>query len=358
MRSPRLEIFPDRIRSNAASVIGECHKAGIRVACVTKVLLAHPEVAHALFSGGADMLADSRLENLERLRSHFPHCPLVLLRFPAPSEAREIVETVDISLNSSLATLHALDAASLSRGIRHQVIIMTDLGDLREGVWPERLRDLLIQARDLKGIEILGLGANLGCYGGVIPTVENMSRLVEIRNSARIETGLGLPLISGGNSSALPLLRAGTLPGEVNHLRIGETIILGRNPIDRAPWPGTRQDTVRLVAEIIEIERKPSVPIGPRMPNALGRSEGFPDRGIRLRALCNLGRQDTVIEGLVPVDPGIAVLGGSSDHLILDVEEAANDLEVGGEVHFQPDYGALLALSTSPFVEKTVIRGE
>jgi len=55
--------------------------------------------------------------------------------------------------------------------------------------------------------------------------------------------------------------------------------------------------------------------------------------------------------------PGISVLGGSSDHLILDVEDAAENVKVGDELEFWPGYGALLALSTSPYVQKVVIRG-
>ena len=146
------------------------------------------------------------------------------------------------------------------------------------------------------------------------------------------------------------------MPKEINHFRIGEAIVLGRNVLDRSPWPGTRQDTLKVVAEIIELEEKPSIPIGETGQDAFGNEPEFVDRGIRKRALLNLGRQDVVIEGLEPIDPGIIVLGGSSDHLVLDVSDAQSDLRVGDEVAFYPGYGATLAAATSDYVEKVVIK--
>mgnify|MGYP003486331643 CR=1 FL=1 len=137
----------------------------------------------------------------------------------------------------------------------------------------------------------------------------------------------------------------------------GESITLGRNVIDRTPWPGTRQDTFLAVAEGIEVERKPSIPIGLRSQDAFGGHATFVDRGIRTRAICNIGRQDVVVDGVTPVDPGMIVLGGSSDHLIVDVEEAAQDVRTGSEIAFIPSYGSLLAATTSPYVQKVVLRG-
>jgi predicted amino acid racemase len=184
-----------------------------------------------------------------------------------------------------------------------------------------------------------------------------MQLLVDLRQTCREATGLPLDLLSGGNSANLPLLASGRLPPQVNHLRIGETITLGRNVLDRTPWPGTRQDTLRVVAEVIEVERKPSVPIGASGPDAFGGHTVFVDRGIRTRAICNLGRQDILVDGITPEDPGILVLGGSSDHLILDVQDAAERVRTGAEIGFFPSYGSLLAATTSPSVQKVVQRG-
>ena len=356
-RTPRLEIFPERIAANARSVIAACHAHGGAVACVTKVTCAHPAVVHAFELGGADMIADSRLLNLMSMANTGIGLPLMLLRIPAPSRAADVVRCADVTLNSSLGTIQLLSEAAQFLKKRHQVIVMVDVGDLREGVWPDRALEVVKGASRFPGIDVVGLGCNLACYGGVIPSVENMNALIAIRDTCRRETGLELATLSGGNSSSLPLLASGKMPKEINHFRLGESIVLGRNVLDRSPWPGTRQDTFRLVAEVVEVERKPSVPIGDRGQNAFGETSEFEDRGIRLRAICNLGRQDAAIDGLEPVDEGIFVVGGSSDHLILDVEEARGPVALGQEIAFRPNYAALLALSTSPYVQKVVVRG-
>jgi predicted amino acid racemase len=166
-----------------------------------------------------------------------------------------------------------------------------------------------------------------------------------------------LSVLSGGNSANLPLLMSGEMPAEINHFRIGEALILGLNVIDRSPLPGTRQDGLRVVAEIIELEEKPSIPIGPTGQDAFGNVVEFIDRGIRKRALLNIGRQDIDISGIMPEDEGLIVLGGSSDHLVLDVSDAPKTLCLGDEVAFRPSYSALLAASTSPYVHKSVLQG-
>ena len=358
MRTPRLEIYPQRIRNNARSVVELCHRHGAQLACVTKVTCAHPTVSQALMDAGADWLADSRVANLWALHEQGHRGPFLLLRLPHPSEAVEVVRTADYSLNTSMVTLKALSEAALFLQKKHKVILMIDVGDLREGIWPDRAIDLTRQAKELRGLEIAGLGCNLACYGGVMPSIQNMRLLVDTREACRRETGLELPILSGGNSSGLPLLATGTMPKEINHFRVGEAIVLGRNVIDRSPWPGTRQDTFIGVAEFIEVEQKPSIPIGDRGQDAFGVSQSFVDRGLRHRAICNIGRQDVKVDGIDPCDPKIIVLGGASDHLLLDVEEAAERPVVGALFRFFPGYGALLAMMTSPYVHHIIVSGD
>jgi predicted amino acid racemase len=356
-RTPRLEIYPDRIKDNARSVVASCHAHGAQVACVTKVTCAHPAVVHALEQGGADMIADSRILNLRSMANTGLALPLMLLRIPAPSAAADVVRCADVTLNSSVETIRLLSEAAQFVNRRHQVIVMVDVGDLREGVWPDRAIGVVKEASRLPNIDVVGLGCNLACYGGVIPSVENAHALIEVRDACRKATGLELATLSGGNSSSLPLLASGKMPKEINHFRIGEAIVLGRNVLDRSPWEGTRQDTFRVVGEVVELERKPSVPVGDRGQDAFGETCEFEDRGVRLRAILNLGRQDVVVDGIEPEMQGITVLGGSSDHLILDVEDAEREVKLGDELAFYPGYGALLALATSPYVQKAVMRG-
>jgi len=355
-RTPRLEIYTDRIGTNARIIINLCRAHGAQVACVTKVMGAHPAILQALEAAGADMIADSRILNLQSIANTGVMLPVLLLRSPAPSRVADVIRCADYSLNSSLETIELLSQAAQLLKRSHKVIVMVDIGDLREGIWPDRVVSVVRKAAKLPRIEIVGLGANLACFGGVIPTIENMQMLVDLRDACRKATGLSLDLISGGNSANLPLLASGGMPKEINHFRIGEAITLGRNVLDRSPWPGTHQDTIRVVAEVIEVERKPSIPIGARAQDAFGGHVEFVNRGIRKRALCNIGRQDVVVDGIVPEDKGIIVLGGSSDHLVLDVEEAEHEVRIGDEVGFFPTYGSLLAATTSPYMQKVVIK--
>ncbi len=355
IRTPRLEIFPKKIQENAKTIIDKIHASGASVACITKVTCANPAVVRSLEAGGADMIADSRILNLQSLVGTGMNLPLMLLRIPAPTRVVDIVRCADYSLNSSAFTVKKLSEAAQIFNLNHKVIVMVDIGDLREGVWPDRVNAVVKSMANLPNIEVVGLGCNLACYGGVIPNHKNMQMLVDIRDECRRVTGLELPVLSGANSAALPVLFNGEMPREINHYRIGETILLGRNVIDRSPWPGMHQDTFRVVAEVVEIEPKPSIPIGERGQDAFGGYADFVDRGTRRRAICNIGRQDVVVDGIIPEDPGIIVLGGSSDHLILDVEEAQEKIILGSEIGFLPGYGALLAAATSPYVQNVVI---
>jgi predicted amino acid racemase len=46
------------------------------------------------------------------------------------------------------------------------------------------------------------------------------------------------------------------------------------------------------------------------------------------------------------------VLGGSSDHLLLDLTDATHKYKVGDVLTFKVGYGSMLKAMTSPYVEK------
>ncbi|MDJ0868157.1 MAG: alanine/ornithine racemase family PLP-dependent enzyme [Myxococcota bacterium] len=351
MGRPYLTIDLRAVERNARAVVALCGRHGIAVTGVTKCTCGSPAVARAMLRGGVTSIGESRMENVQRLRAAGVDAPLMMLRIPPLSRVHEVAASVDLSLNSELAVLAGLSEAAARRGRRHPVIVMVDLGDLREGVWPDDVLPFAREVLALEGIRLVGLGANLTCYGGVIPTAENMARLVRRAEAVEKTHDVQLPWLSGGNSSALGLIAAGSMPARINHVRIGEAILLGRETVRRDPVPGTVQDAFRLYGEVIERKEKPSMPIGPRGRDAFGRATAFEDRGERPRALVNLGREDVDVEGLTPVDGRLTLLGATSDYLVLDVGEA-RELRVGDEVAFAPSYGALLAAMDSEYVEK------
>jgi arginase len=349
---PTIEIDLDKIERNAAAIVAQCAEHGVAVVGVTKVTCGMPHVARALLRAGVSALGESRLENVMRLRDAGITAPIMMLRIPPISAAPDVVDLVDVSLNSEIKVLRALSDAALSRGRQHDVIIMVDLGDLREGVWPDDLVPFMDRVWELEGVRVIGMGANLSCYGGVVPSADNLGLLVRMVEEVEQRYGVAIQVVSGGNSSSLPLMRDGRLPRRINQLRIGEAIMLGRETVHGTPWHGTVQDAFTIRAEIIELKRKPSVPIGVTTRDAFGGQPAFSDRGVRLRAILNTGREDVLIDGLRPLDPRVRILGASSDHMILDVEDSSEPLSVGDRVAFLPDYGALLAAMTSAYIQK------
>lgn len=354
---PYVSIDLDKIEHNARIIVALCAAHGIEVSGVSKCTCGQPDVAQAMLRGGVASIADSRLENIARLKSAGVGSAGMLLRLPPLSAVDAVVEMVEVSLNSELAVLTALSAAAERRGVIHAVILMVDLGDLREGVWPDDLIPLVREAVRLPGIRIRGLGTNLACFAGVGPSAANMNQLVALATATEQVLGAPLRWISGANSSALQLIASGQMPPPVNHARIGEAILLGRETIRRRPWPGTFQDAFVLHAEVLEVKIKPSLPLGERGQDAFGRRRTFADRGKVKRALLNVGREDVDVEGIVPLDTGAEILGASSDYLIMDVSATGREIAVGDTMSFSLNYGALLAAMTSEYVQTRLARG-
>lgn len=318
---------------------------------VTKVTCGAPEVARAMLAGGAAGIAESRLENVERMRDAGVSAEFWSLRAPTPEQAEETVRLVDISLESEIETVHALDAVARALGTRHRIIAMVDLGDLREGMMPADLPVFLDAVEPLANIEVFGIGTSLTCYGAIVPDAENLSELVALTQTAEARLGRRLH-VSGGMSSSLDALIDGVLPERIDGLRIGESILLGVSTVTREPILGLHADAITISAPVIECLVKPSKPHGTSAQDAFGGRPTFVDRGERRRAILAIGRQDVVPEGLTPLDPRIHVLGASSDHLVLDVHDLPEPPRLGEAIEFVPGYAATLAAYTSRYVEK------
>ncbi|MEW9121420.1 MAG: ornithine racemase Orr [Thermotaleaceae bacterium] len=354
MAYPRLEINLKKLYHNAKMLVEQCKAEGIAVAGVTKVFCGDPIIAQVLIDGGIAMLADSRIQNLKKLQTL--SVPKMLLRIPMLSEVEEMIEYADISLQSELAVIEKTSRIALEKGKDHHILLMVDLGDLREGCWEDEIYSLSEKIVKLGGVKLSGIGTNFGCYGGVIPEDHSLQRLVEIKNKVEENCGITLEIVSGGNSNSLHLLWENKIPKEVNQLRLGEPIVLGKEDVYDATIEGFYDNGFRLWAEIIEIKSKPSVPIGKIGVNAFGYVPTFENRGIRKRAIVALGRQDILLDGISPVEKGVLVLGASSDHLLLDIEEMERELKIGDILEFKMNYGALLAAMTSPYVHKIYVK--
>lgn len=353
MSGPEVAIDLGRIERNARVVTTRCAEAGVKVFGVTKGMCGMPQVARAMLRGGVVGLAESRFENIRRLRDSGIAAPIMLLRSPPISRAEEVVRSIDISLQSELAIIREVSRIAERMGRVHDIMLMVDLGDLREGIWPSELLPTVEEVLTLRGVRIAGIGTNLGCFGAIMPTEENLSQLVAHAYKIERLAGISLDYVSGGASSSLQLLLDGTLPPGINNLRVGEAILQGGIETFREkPWEALEYDACRLTADVIEVKKKPSRPIGKSGYDAFGNQPYFPDEGDRLRAIANIGREDVIVEGLTPIDKGARVLGASSDHLLMDVTDADPPIAVGDRVSFRMGYGAMLLAMTSEYVEK------
>lgn len=351
MSAPRLEIDLDKIHHNARILVDRLASKGISVTGVVKSSLGSPEIAHTLLRAGVSMLGDSRIENLERMRGAGIEGPMLLLRSPMMSQVESVVEYADVSLNSELAVIRKLSSAAISMGKSHGVILMVELGDLREGVLPSDLEDTVREVLTLPSIELKGIGANLACHSGVSPDKSNMQELSELADAVETTFGVTLEIISGGNSANLDWAFSGVGIGRINNLRLGESIMLGCEPLHRKPIEKLYTDAFSLVAEVIESKVKPSLPWGTIAQTAFGLKPPNIDRGDIAQVILALGHQD-VDPGGLQGPPGTMVIGASSDHLIID--SGADRLVVGAELRFQLNYSALVRLMTSPFVSKVL----
>lgn len=351
---PRITADLTKIKHNIDALAALCGENGVSIAAVSKVVCADERIVRVLEESGATMLADARTENLAQLDTRKPK---LLLRAPAPEEAEEAVTLADISLVSEIATIQALGTAARAAGKVHQIILMIDLGDLREGLLfldREAIYRAADAAKAAEGIALVGVGTNLTCYGAIIPDETNLGELCQIADELRARTGLPIPIVSGGNSSTLGLLKRGLVPEGVNHLRLGESILLGNDTAACRVMNGLYGDAFTLATRLIEVQRKPSVPIGESGANAFGEHPTFESLGDQIRGICKIGRQDTVADGLTPRDGDIKIIGASSDHLIVDLTNA-REYHVGDVLEFTPDYGALLRAYTSPYVARGYI---
>ncbi|MGE5682303.1 MAG: ornithine racemase Orr [Bacillota bacterium] len=353
MSYPALIIDKEKVRHNTALLVDKCKEHGVSVAAVSKVFCGIAEVAQAMVDGGAAMIADSRLENLKKLQSI--KVPKMLLRIPMKSQAGQIIKYADISLNSEIETIRAISEEAIKQGKVHNIILMTDLGDLREGVWSENIVEFAGEVLCLKGIRLKGLGTNLTCYGGVIPNQDNLCKLIALARQIEERYNIKLDIISGGNSSSLHLIFKDQMPEGINQLRLGESIVLGLETAFGERIEGTYRDAFTFAAEIVEIKEKPTVPVGEIGMDAFGQKPVFEDKGKRRRGILAAGRQDININGIIPRDKCISIFGGSSDHLLVDFTDCRSCYKIGDIIEFDLTYGGLLAAATSEYVEKIII---
>ena len=350
------------VRENIRKLDALLRPHGIEWTLVTKLLGGEERVLRSIIESEEMRLVrsigDSRIQNLRKIREIDPSIRTMYLK-PAPvARAQSIVECADISLNSSHATIAALDREAEKLGKKHEVVVMIEMGELREGVVRGGVLDFYESIFGMENIDVIGIGTNLGCMYGVEPTFDKLIQLSLYKELIEAKFDHHLDIVSGGSSITLPLLEMGRVPAGVNHFRIGESVFFGNSLKDGSQLADLSMTAFDFSAEIVEIESKEVIPDGAIGDAAIGITPALvvdpgPER--RQRAIVDFGQIDVNPDRLRPKDQSVVFAGSTSDMTVYDLGEETTGLGVGDQLHFLPDYSAVARLMHSPYIDKKIL---
>jgi len=354
MITPRIEVDLGKIRHNTRFLVDHLKSQGISVTAVTKAVCGHPEIAQAMLDGGAIELGESRMRNVERLRKAGITAPIALIRTPMLSQVDQVVQCCDTSYNTEIAVITRLGDAALRKKSVHGIILMVEMGDMRDGIMPENIEAVAAQVNAIPGVALKGIGANYACLGGTVPDAAKMAAFSTIAREIKGASGSSMETVSGGNSANLPWALGHQPKGCINNLRLGEAILLGVEPVSGNHIDGLYTDAFTLIAEVIEAKVKTAPSSASFTDPALAALQLGPENVRSERLIIAVGKQDTDISGLT-LPKGVTFLGATSDHMV--VGTVRSHTRVGGELRLQMNYSALMRAMAAPDIT-TVVKGE
>lgn len=333
-------------------------KNKIEWAVVSKILCGNESYINELIACGTKEICDSRISNLAKVKSVNPEVQTVYIKPPAISHIPKVIKYADASFNTEFNTIKALSKEAKKQGKTHKIIIMIELGDLREGIMGEHLIDFYAKIFELPNIKVTGIGSNLNCLHGVMPSEDKLIQLSLYEQLIEAKFGKKIPWVTGGTSVTIPLLFKKQIPEGINHFRVGETLYFGNNLFNGSVIEGMHGDVFKLYAEIIEITEKPKVPIGQLDSNPSGDVFEIDENDYgktSQRAIIDIGLLDISPDFLIPEDGKLDISGASSDMLILDLESTSKSYKVGDVIPFKLKYMGALRVLNSNYIEKRII---
>lgn len=323
---------------------------------VSKVFCGSKTYLKEIIDLGVKQMCDSRITNLKIIKSLNPNIETVFIKPPAKRYISSVVKYADASFNTEYETIKMLSDEAVRQNKTHKIIIMIELGELREGVMREEFIDFYGKVFNLPNIEVVGLGTNLTCMYGVLPNQDKLLQLCLYEQLIEAKFNKTIPYISGGSSVTIPLISRGLLPKAINHFRIGETLFLGTDVYNNEPNPNMHQDVFKLYAEIIELREKPMIPDGNLGHNVNGEVLQFneDENNSSHRAIIDIGILDVEEGHIRPLDADLKIVGSSSDMMVVDLGENSNKYKVGSLIEFDLDYMAILRLMNCDYVNKVV----
>ena len=329
----------------------------IEWAIVAKLLCGNEKFLEVLLNISNNEICDSRLSNLKTIKKLSPETQTIYIKPPAKRLAKSIVQFADVSFNTELATLEVHSTEAVKQKKVHRVVLMVEMGELREGIMARNLMSFYDEVLALPNIEVVGLGTNLNCLNGILPDEKKLQKLNRFKEIVEEHSGEKIPYISGGSSVTIPLIFTNEVPFGINHFRVGETLFFGTNVYKDSLLSGMYHDVFTLTAEIIEMQQKPTIPSGTAGTNLTGETPVFSEEEkgrSSLRAIVDVGLLDIDHKDIQPLNPEIEIIGASSDMLILDLGENSANLEVGDTIDFSMNYMAVLRAMNSDYVDKKV----
>ncbi|MFC4740407.1 alanine/ornithine racemase family PLP-dependent enzyme [Flavobacterium ponti] len=325
---------------------------------VTKLLCGNTIYLKEVIDLGVMEMHDSRISNLKKIKKLNPNIQTVYIKPPSRLNIEKIVKYADVSFNTEIYTIKLLSEEAKKQNKVHKIIIMIEMGDLREGVLGEELMSFYEQVFSLPNIEIRGIGTNLNCLSGVMPTQDKLIQLSLYKQLIEAKFNVKIPWVSGGTSVAVPLMLKNARPMAVNHFRVGEALFFGKDLFTGETMEGMHNDVFKLYAEIIEITEKPNNPTGELGENVAGHTYEVNDdvdlSETSLRAILDFGLLDMQPQYLAPTDESITIIDSSSDMTVIDISNSKNKYKVGDLVSFDLQYMGALYLLNSDYIEKRV----
>jgi len=361
-----LIVRPQKIVENIEKISTFLNKNNITWSLTTKVLSGHKSILQTILNSAAakktHSIADSRLSNLKIIKKMKPDIVTMYIKPPALKYIKNVLDVADISLNTSFSTIEALNTEARARKIIHRIIIMVEMGELREGVIRDELMDFYDKCFSLSNIKVIGLGTNLGCMYGVEPTFDKLLQLSLYKQLIETKFDRKIDLISGGSSITLPLITKGKIPKNINHFRIGEAAFLGITPLTGKKFRDLSRKAFEFEANIIELEQKHTAPDGVLSAGNVGHAMEVDDDKMSFKAILDFGVLDVNIADITPLDKEVKYIGTTSDMTVYDLgskKSAFNKkYKVGNQISFTPNYMAVARLMNSKFIYKRVINNE
>lgn len=355
----QLKLYKHKLQQNFDFLNSLFKEWDIEWGIVSKILCGNDLFLREIVGLGIREIHDSRISNLQKVKKIDPTIQTVYIKPPAKRSIPRIVQFADVSFNTEITTILWLNEEAKKQNKVHKIIIMIEMGDLREGVMGEDLLDFYDQIFKLSNISISGIGTNLNCLNGVMPNQDKLIQLSLYKQLIEAKFNVSIPYVSGGTSVAIPLILKKANHMAINHFRVGEALFFGKNLFTEQVIDGMNNDVFKLFAEIIEITEKPDNPIGELGKNVAGETFEMADvddlSGQSLRAILDVGLLDMQPKYLIPVDEGVVIVDASSDMLVIDITNANRKYEVGSQVVFKMDYMGALYLMNSWYVEKEVV---